>query len=126
MLSQADRQRIEAVRRFYTDEAPAAAPDIVWHVPGHNPVSGTYRGWKAYFEVMPERMAPLDLWDVKVVDVMVNGDFVTATFRVLGRRRGIEIDLPGVHLFRVTDDFKIAEGWGFVAHQDFLDEFFNA
>jgi hypothetical protein len=43
MLSEADRQRIEAVRRFYAGEAEGAADDIVWHVPGRNPVSGIYR-----------------------------------------------------------------------------------
>ena len=37
----------------------AFSSDIVWHVPGDNPVSGRYTG-QEYFTTMPERMAPLD------------------------------------------------------------------
>jgi hypothetical protein len=75
---------------------------------------------------MTSRMAPLDCWEVEAVEIMVNGELVAATFTFAGRRRGREVASRGVHLFRVTDDFKIAEGWGFVADQDALDEFFSA
>lgn len=57
-MTEQDRRNIETVRRFYTREEELAAPDIVWHVPGHNPVSGTYNGRDEYFNLMPSRMAP--------------------------------------------------------------------
>jgi ketosteroid isomerase-like protein len=128
-MTERDQRNIEIVRRFYTgDEAEraGAAPDIVWHVPGHNPVSGEYRGFREYTQVMPERMAPLSRWDFTLESVMVNGDHVMTTYRLQGERRGKTIDLRGGHLFRLTGDGKVAEGWGFTEDQDKLDEFFSA
>ncbi len=64
-----DRRNIEAVKRMYRGEVAenaTIASDIVWHVPGHNPVSGDYRGYQEYTELMPSRMAPLTRWDFEV------------------------------------------------------------
>jgi ketosteroid isomerase-like protein len=124
-----DTLYLDTARRLYTgDEAErrAIAADIVWHVPGHNPVSGLYRGWQEYTEVMPARMAPLDRWDFTLESVMVNGDFVMTTYRLVGERKGHTVDLHGGHLLRLTPDGHVAEGWGFLDDQDALDEFFAA
>jgi hypothetical protein len=46
-MTEQDKRNIETARRMYSsDEAERAniAEDIVWHVPGHNPVSGNYHG----------------------------------------------------------------------------------
>jgi ketosteroid isomerase-like protein len=126
MMTERDEQNIEVVRRFYAAEQERAAPDIVWHVPGHNPVSGVYSGRNEYFEMMPSRMAPLDRWEIDVLDVMVNGDLVVAGFRLRGERRGRSVELDGVHLFRINAEGQVAEGWGFTSDQDALDEFFSA
>jgi ketosteroid isomerase-like protein len=123
-----DKRNIEIVRRMYTgDEAERAniARDIVWHVPGHNPVSGEYRGFEEYTVLMPERMAPLDRWDFSPEDVMVNGNYVMTTFHLKGERRGKIVDLKGGHLFRISPDGKVVEGWGFTDDQDALDDFFS-
>jgi ketosteroid isomerase-like protein len=125
-MTEQDLIKIEAVRRFYAAEQTLAADDIVWHVPGHNPVSGVYRGREEYFETMPARMAPLTTWDFEVGDIMVNDDMVVATFSMKGERKGKRIQLRGAHLFRINAAGLIAEGWGFTSDQDALDEFFNA
>lgn len=122
-MTEQDKEAIEIVRRAYQQDREVISPDIVWHVPGHSPVSGTYRGAKGYFEDMPQRMAPLDEWDFDVGDIMVNGDLVVVTVRVRGLRKGHRIDLAGVHLMRVVNG-KVVEGWGFVDKQHVLDEFF--
>jgi ketosteroid isomerase-like protein len=114
---------------MYTgDEAERAniARDIVWHVPGHNPVSGDYRGIEEYTDLMSERMAPLDRWDFSLEDVMVNGNYVMTTFHLKGERRGKRVDLRGGHLFRISPDAKVVEGWGFTNDQDALDKFFSS
>jgi len=124
-----DRRNIEAVKRMYrgeTAEYAAIAPDIVWHVPGHNPASGEYRGYTEYTELMPSRMAPLTRWDFDLGDVMVNGRYVVATFRLQGTRKDKTVDLKGAHLMRLNDRHQIVEGWGFTNDQDALDEFFAA
>ncbi|HKP51463.1 MAG TPA: nuclear transport factor 2 family protein [Chloroflexia bacterium] len=128
-MTERDRRNIETVRLMYTgDESERAhiAQDIVWHVPGHNPVSGEYSGSEEYTNLMPSRMAPLSQWDFTLGDVMVNGDFVMATFRLKGERKGKVIDIKGGHLMRVSEDGKVVEGWGFTDDQDALDDFFSA
>ena len=78
------------------DEAERAsiARDIVWHVPGHNPVSGDYHGYQEFTQLMPSRMAPLTRWDFTLEAVMVNGNYVMTTFRLQGERKGKTIDHP--------------------------------
>ncbi|HWQ12289.1 MAG TPA: nuclear transport factor 2 family protein [Roseiflexaceae bacterium] len=128
-MTEEDLRNIETVRRMYTgdeSERRSIAGDIVWHVPGHNPVSGEYRGFDAYTQLMPARMAPLTRWDFTLEDVMVNGDYVMTTFRLQGERKGKAIDLRGGHLMRLSADGKVVEGWGFTNDQDALDDFFAA
>lgn len=62
-MTENDKRNIAVARLLYTgDEAERAsiAPDIVWHVPGHNPVSGDYHGFEAYTELMPARILRLN------------------------------------------------------------------
>ncbi len=127
-MTEQDRHNLEIARRLYAgneSERAAVAADIIWHVPGHNPVSGEYRGYTAYTETMPSRMAPLTRWDFELEELMVNGDYVMTTYHLLGERKGKQIDLRGGHLLRMTADGRVAEGWGFTNQQDALDEFFS-
>jgi len=128
-MTERDRRNIETVRLMYTgDESERAniAQDIVWYVPGHNPVSGDYRGFEEYTRLMSSRMAPLTQWDFTLGDVMVNGDYVMTTIQLKGERKGKVIDIKGGHLMRVSEEGKVVEGWGFTDDQDALDDFFSA
>lgn len=128
-MTEQDQRNIETVRQMYRGENAentTIAADIVWHVPGHNPVSGDYHGYEAYTKLMPSRMAPLSQWDFQVEDVMVNGSYVVATFRLQGERRGRRVDLRGAHIMRLNERAQVVEGWGFSHDQDALDEFFSA
>jgi len=127
-MAEQDQRNLQNVRLIYTDhEAERAniAPDIVWHVPGHNPVSGIYNGFKEYTHTMPKRMEPLTYWDRTLEEVMVNGNYVMTTFRLQGERKDKTIDLRGGHLMRLTDKGQVVEGWDFTDNQDALDEFFS-
>jgi ketosteroid isomerase-like protein len=126
-MSEPDQRNIAAVRRMYLGESAemaAISPDIVWHVPGHNPVSGDYHGYDEYTRLMPSRMAPLARWDFDLHDVMVNGSYVVATFQVKGERKGRKVDLRGAHIMRLNEIGQVVEGWGFTDDQDALDAFF--
>jgi hypothetical protein len=128
-MTEQDQRHIDIVRRLYTgDEAERAniAQDIVWHVPGHNPVSGDYHGYEEYTSLMPSRMAPLTRWDFTLQDVMVNGYYVMTTYRLQGERKGKVINIHGGHLMRLSADGRVVEGWGFTNEQDLLDDFFSA
>ena len=127
-MTEQDERHIEAVRLMYAgDEAERSriAPNIVWHVPGHNPVSGIYRGFDEYTRLMPSRMAPLTQWDFRLENVMVNGDHVVTSFTLKGERKGKRVDLRGAHIMRLNDASQIVEGWGFASDQDALDDFFT-
>ena len=121
-------ENMATVRRFYAagpaaddhDRYPFASPDIVWHVPGDNRVSGEYRGADAVFETMPARMQPLDRWELDVHEVMGNADLVVATVGIRGTRHGRSVETTGAHVFRLLDG-RIVEAWGFADDQPGLD-----
>jgi ketosteroid isomerase-like protein len=125
-MTDQDKKNVETVRKAYTNDAgeKVISPEIVWHVPGNNPVSGIYRGTKAYREDMVQKMAPIEEWVVDVNDVMINGDMAVAEVRIRGLRKGHRIDMAGAHVMRLQGG-RVVEGWGFVENQDVLDEFFS-
>jgi uncharacterized protein len=106
------------------DERASVAQNIVWHPPGHNPVSRDYHGYEEYTQLMPSQMAPLDRWDFTLEDVMTNRNLVVTTWRLQGERKGKTVDLRGSHVMRIENG-KVVEGWGFTNDQDALDEFFS-
>jgi uncharacterized protein len=130
------RQLEERVRTMYeafaTGEAAvyraAFADDVVWHVPGGNPVSGAYRGSSEYFKTMPARMSPLDDWTITVRDVLTNqrDDAALVAFHLTGSRKGRTVEMDGYHMVRLDQEGRIVEGWGFAEDQDALDVFFSA
>jgi ketosteroid isomerase-like protein len=107
-------------RALFSDE-------IVWHVPGDNPVSGVYRGPDDYFGTMIGRMAPLDEWSFKLTGIATNqqANAALASVRLIGLRKGKRIDMHGYHMIRLDHHGKIVEGWGFTEDQDTLDDFFS-
>jgi ketosteroid isomerase-like protein len=127
---------VDRVQRMYaafaagdTDQYRTAfADDIVWHVPGDNPVSGAYRGHQEYFRTMVERMNPLDEWAITVKEILTNQNDSAAlvAFHLSGSRKGKQVDMGGYHMIRLNEEGRIAEGWGFVEDQDVLDDFFSA
>lgn len=102
-----------------------AESDVVWHIPGDNPVSGDYRGLDEVFQTMWDRMQPLDDWRVDVRHIMTNGNMVTATFMLHARRADRVVECEGANVYRLSPGGRIAEAWDFYVTQDALDEMFN-
>jgi hypothetical protein len=121
-----DKKIIEIALKAYKSEG-TFSPNIVWHVPGQNPVSGDYKGDKAYPAGMVAKMQPIDEWvvDVDVQNVMANGPLAFVAVRVKGLRKGHRVELDGAHVLRIEND-KVVEGWGFYENQEVLDAFFSA
>ena len=127
-MTEQDELNIATARRMYSgdeSERRSIAANIIWHVPGHNPVSGNYQGFEEYTQLMQSRMAPLTSWGFEVHDVMVNGEYVVATVSLNGERNGKKVDLRGAHIMRMNEQGQVVEGWGFTSDQDALDEFFS-
>jgi ketosteroid isomerase-like protein len=128
-MTERDKKLMELTRLLYADstrERELVSPEIVWHVPGHNPVSGDYHGHAEYFETMVARMGELARWEFDLTRVMVNGDYVVSQFHLVGDRNESHVDLNGSHILRFDDKDQIVEGWGFTDDQDALDAFYSA
>lgn len=127
-------ENIELVRRFYAAgpadddswRAEFAVPEVVWHVPGANPVSGRYQGYNEVFTKIGERMQPLDFWTIEVDEVMGNDDMVVAVVDVVAVRDAHRVECHGAHVFRFAPDGRIAEVWGFVDAEAGLDVLFSS
>ena len=128
-------ENVDLVVRFY-QEGPAdddgagraqfALPDIVWHVPGDNPVSGRYQGHDEVFTTIGARMQPLERWTMKVRTVTGNDDLVVARVDLEAIRGSHHVACEAAHVFRFGPDGRIAEVWGFVDDQDGLDALFSS
>ncbi len=127
-------ENVDLVREFYRagpsdDDASRsrfAVPEVVWHVPGDNPVSGRFVGYDQVFSGIGRRMQPLDEWTIEVREVMGNDDMVCSIVDLVAARGDRRVVCGGSHLFRFSSDGRIAEVWGFVGEQAALDELFGS
>lgn len=122
-----DAPDADVVRRFYAafahgsddDLAALLDPDVQWHVPGANALSGTYVGRDATLALFGGRGAG-SAFDV--LDVLTGEQFVM----VLVRHRSTGGDGGSVsrfvHVLR-TRESRIIESWHFDEDQRRLDEF---
>ncbi len=128
------KENVDLVRRFYaagpadddSSRADFAVPDVVWHVPGASAVSGRYEGYDEVFQVIGDRMQPLDGWTIDVRYVMGNEAMVVAVVDLVARRGTHRVESRGAHTFRFAPDGRIAEVWGFIEEQNLLDALFSS
>jgi ketosteroid isomerase-like protein len=119
------------VRRFFacfaagdldTLREKVLAPDVIWHVPGRHPLSGTHRGvdeMLAFFAQLGASGFQADLQflqadDEQVVDVHRGWS---------SRKDGSDIDLIWVLVYRIENG-RITEARNFVSDQAAADTFF--
>lgn len=96
------------------------AEQVVWHVPGDNPMAGTYAGRERLWEGFMEPMwgSPARIEDR---EVLVNGDHVVATGEAVHNFGDGERRFETVEVLRV-DDGHVVERWEFTSGQTELDE----
>ncbi|MGH2748592.1 MAG: nuclear transport factor 2 family protein [Actinomycetota bacterium] len=83
--------------------------DVVWHVPGHSSIAGTYRGREEVMAYSRRRQQLADgTFKITVHDILANDDWalVIATGRVDRHGRSYEWRAHGLYRFR---DGRIAE-----------------
>lgn len=103
------------------------ADDILWHVPGNNPLAGDYKGRDEVFgffaRVAQETGGTFRL---ELHDVLSNDEHAVALARVSGERAGKRLDgQPNVHVYHVNDEGKVIEFWGFSQDSSKIDEFWS-
>lgn len=123
---------VEVVRRFYRAVAerdlPAAeacfAPDAIWHLPGHSPISGDHRGWAHIRDDFLAKLSPLSggTFRAELLDVAVGDRYVVAVQHAAGGHQGRTLDITGCQLMLVRDGL-IEEVRGHYSDQAALDAF---
>jgi ketosteroid isomerase-like protein len=107
------------------------ADDMVWLVPGHNPLSGWYHGRQAFINFM-KRVGELSggSFNMETVSIMVNDDYSCDVTRNRGTRAGmpdVSMDIDVAHVLRWRNGKVIAgKGGIFGDGTDQYDHFWSA
>jgi len=100
----------EIIRKAYQDFAQGNIPSvfaafdaaITWHVPGHSPLSGDYRGHDqigGFFQRTMELSG--GAFSIDVHNVLADGDLVVVLATVNAQRNGVAASFSEVHVWRL-------------------------
>ena len=109
MMSEANSANIrKAYEDFARGNIPAvfAAFDaaITWHVPGHSPLSGDFKGHDQIGDFFQRTMGLAGgAFSIDVHNILADGDLVVALVTVNARREGISESFPEVHVWRMKN-----------------------
>lgn len=96
--------------------------DIVWHATGRGPHSGDFRGLEAVLDHLRSLGEDAERFSSQPVAVLGGEDRAAVIFHATGQRRGRELDLDYVLLFRMEEQ-RIAEIWSVSFDQRADEEF---
>jgi uncharacterized protein len=101
------------------------APDIVWHVPGHNHLSGDHRGVDNVLDLFMKNFQETSgTFKVEVHDLLGNDSHAVALATVSGQREGKSLNDRYTHVVHIQNG-KLVESWIFAEHQDVVDDFWG-
>jgi uncharacterized protein len=121
------------IRKAYEDFAQRNIPavfgafdaSVVWHVPGHSPLSGDYAGPDqigAFFQRTMELSGGAFTIDVR--NVFTEDDVVVALVVVNATRNGVSASFPEVHVWRMSDG-KVTEFCEYQGDEQREDRFWS-
>jgi uncharacterized protein len=103
---------VAIIRKAYDDFAqgnvPAVFavfdPAITWHVPGHSPISGDYKGHDqigGFFQRIMELSG--GVFSIDVHHVLADADLVVVLLTVNAERHGVSASFREVHVWRMKN-----------------------
>jgi uncharacterized protein len=99
--------------------------DIVWHAPGRNPLSGTFRGKD---EVLGQLAKVMELsggtFSLEIHDILADDEHAVVLVRATAERNGKRLDDTSVQVWHVADG-KATEQWLHPWDLYAADEFWN-
>ena len=111
------------IRKVYDDFAKGDIPavletfdvSITWHVPGHSPLSGDYKGHDEVVGFFKHTLALCSgIFVIEVHHVIAQEDLVVALVTVKAERNGRSAAFPEVHVWRLANgkitDFREFQG----------------
>lgn len=118
----------ELIKRFFQavttgDRAgieACLAEDVIMHVPGHNAVSGTYKGKDQFAASMMKAEELAGGLQRELHDVLADDDHVVVLVGLKATRGGQTLTWNGANLWHVRDG-KLAEVWLLSDDQDTTD-----
>ena len=100
-------------------------PDIVWHSPGRNVLSGDYRGVDAVINLFVKQFEETGgTFKVELHDVLGSDDHAVALGTASGERNGKSMSEPYAHVCHFRDG-KLTEAWILEYDPYKGDEFFS-
>ena len=103
----------EAVAQLFHD-------DVVWHLPGKQPMSGVHSGRDTVLAAMRYFQGI----ELEVHDVVANDEHAVALLKARGQRKGREYGALEVDVFHIRDG-KIVEFWSFSEDTRLTDAFWS-
>jgi uncharacterized protein len=112
-----DRSDFDALRSFLS-------PEIVWHVGGHHPLSGDYRGANAVIDYCARAQAAAGATlRGEVLEVLADERHAGAFNRLSGERDGKRLDTVLAQAVTFDSEGRWLEYWALAEDQDAVDEF---
>lgn len=105
---------------------PFLDDDIVWHVGGNHPLSGTYKGQEAvlgYFAKAQELTG--GSLKLSVDEILANDSYGAVWLTATGAREGRTLDVQLAEAFRLGSDGKWVEYWALADDQPAVDDFWR-
>ena len=82
----------------------AFADDATWTVPGSGTMAGTFSGREAIFSFLGRLPKETDgTYSSSLIDVLASDDRAAALYRASGTRKGRQLELDQVLLFRIEE-----------------------
>ncbi len=121
------------IRKAYDDFAKGDIPavleafdaSITWHVPGHSPLSGDYKGHDQVVGFFNHTLALCGgIFAIEVHHVLAEEDVVVVLATVKAERNGRSAAFPEVHVWRLAND-KVTEFREFQGDEQIEDRFWS-
>ena len=100
------------------------ADDIVAHVGGHNPTSGTYEGKAAFMGYVRGVIGMVESLEISPHDLLASDDHAVALATITSVRGDKTLSSNRVVVYHLADD-KITELWIIDTDQQAVDEFLS-
>ncbi len=129
----ADHPNAELLRKGYEafDKGDMAvltglfAEDVVWHLPGNNPLTGVHRGRDAVFGIFAKSVELSGgSFKIELHDVLANDEHAVALTRATGSRQGKQLNSLDTNVYHMSNG-KITEFWSAAEDQRLTDEFWS-
>lgn len=133
MATTAQHVNVERGRRNYEAFAKgdmatireSMTDDVLWHIFGHSPLSGDYRGKDAVFGFFGKLMEMTGgTFKLDVHDVLANDEHGVALVTEHGHRDGKTWNSRTVHVTHLDPQGRVKEFWSFPEDQSAADAFF--